>query len=268
MCRPDKILDNAWDRVSLNSRMKLPETINLLDQIEAIYGRPIISNEYRSFWIDTVLSNPGLFVSKSDFKELFRTLFDMNFEEAFQSTERNRDNLTKRMTDSILEETTNLNKLRYMDDTKKIDEYSKRIHLLRDALETRDSHGKSRYLDHSTEFSINQKLVKYLSALNAIYKHHLQTLSDRSPSQYVNKLSSGIAQQEDLLKTLSEKFSEREMTHKFGWIQIGKMHFGSVLLKLIIFVTVIMMTSYGLSLLAESDDGYASYYYYDNENQR
>ncbi len=263
----DTILNDAWDRVSLNTQIKLSDTINLLDQIEAILGKPIISNEYRSFWIDTVLSNPGLSVTKSDFKELFKKLFNMRFADALYSTERNRDNLTKQMTDSIVEETTNIKKLQCMDDDEKINEYSKRIRLLQDALETRDIYGGSKYLDHSTELAINQKLVKYLSALNEVYKHYTQKVSSKpSFSQYVEKLSSGISKQEELLKSLDKKFDEHETSSNTGWLHIKNVNLNGILTKLFILAAGIMITSYGLSLLAEEDDGYASYYYEDNKS--
>lgn len=173
----DEILDEAWRRVSEDSTMRFPDTISLLDEIENIYGRTILSREYRSFWIDAALGRPSMVVSKRDFKELFRKLFEVDFDAQFVES----PTLSTRETQSIRDETTRINAL---DETARRTEYEKKVHALR---ELQGQYGGD------TELEINRKLVRYLSALNGMRPQRIQVALDR---------------QDELLETLSRKFQD------------------------------------------------------------
>ncbi|VEU23563.1 DEKNAAC104487 [Brettanomyces naardenensis] len=208
--------------------------------------------------MDTVLGNPGMTVSKGEFKELFRKLFDMDFESVFDFEESNRSELTSRTTQSIREETTNLNRLKYMDDVAKKLEYSRRIRLLKEILRERSSYSSGQYLDMGTELEINRKLVKYLDALNGIYE---KSQPSKTHNEDFIRLSGDVGRQEELLSVLGKKFNEN-----------NKKITGSVrrtvsFLKIIILVTIsLMVASYVLSLLADMDEENYASYYYDNED--
>lgn len=200
----DSTLNEAWARITLNPRIRLPDTVDLLDEIEAIHGRPIMSSEYRSFWIDTVLSNPTMSVSKDEFKQLFQKMFDMDLTHALRVDASDRADLTSQITQSMRDETTQLQRVREMDSADQKVEYARRIRTLRMVLTENGT------LSAGTELTINRKLVRYLTELNKIYA---QEAGISGPKQ-IGRLNADVSRQEELVAALDKKFGERG---RKGW---------------------------------------------------
>ncbi|QPG77330.1 hypothetical protein FOA43_004739 [Brettanomyces nanus] len=186
-------------------------------------------------------------VSKEEFKGLFAKLFDTDFDSVINSDESNRDELTSKSTQSIRDETLNLNKLKYLNSDRRKAEYLRRISLLRDVLNERRNYSSGQYLDLGTELEINRKLVKYLGALNDIYE-------DQKPNKhsikYAERLAANVGRQEELLVKLGDKFSEHEPKFITS-VTDSISHYAR---RILLTAISLMVVSYLLSLLADIDE--------------
>ncbi|KAG7886577.1 hypothetical protein KL938_000230 [Ogataea parapolymorpha] len=85
MGRGDRILDRAWARFTDSDRIAITDTGALIEEIEQIWGRALLSPDYKAFWIDTILEHPSRSLTKHEFLVLFKMLFEVEFEDLFDT---------------------------------------------------------------------------------------------------------------------------------------------------------------------------------------
>ncbi|KAG7882276.1 hypothetical protein KL937_000847 [Ogataea polymorpha] len=85
MGRGARILDRAWARFTDTDRIAITDTGALIEEIEQIWGRALLSPDYKAFWIDTILEHPSRSLTKHEFLVLFKMLFEVEFEDLFDT---------------------------------------------------------------------------------------------------------------------------------------------------------------------------------------
>ncbi|ODV85275.1 hypothetical protein CANARDRAFT_23337 [[Candida] arabinofermentans NRRL YB-2248] len=103
-----QILNEAWSYISTSSVISITDVPNLIERIEAILHKDILSNEYKEFLIDFMLQYPELKLTKYQFRELFSRLFMLDFDTVLKEAKYDKLNLAKDTTETIQSELTSI----------------------------------------------------------------------------------------------------------------------------------------------------------------
>ncbi|KAH3668604.1 hypothetical protein OGAPHI_002358 [Ogataea philodendri] len=226
MGQGDRVLDRAWSRFTTSDRLPITDTGALIDEIEQIWGQTLLSADYKAFWVDTILEHPRRSLTKEEFLTLFRMLFEVEFQDLFDSD----TNITKR-TDTRTVNTEALSKLSLAEQKQRL---FHKISILKGTLNAQRK--RSSNADRTLELELNKRLVDCYETLVQLYDETPIGLESTDP-----ELVAVVRRQEELLVRFQRKLrrtAKIKLWKRYLWI-------------IVTLATVFAITSYVLGLLAD-----------------